>query len=350
MYWLVFDVDGTRSAARQRSLPKTADLPAAARRMDKVCAPGYSGRKRGEVVRAYLKATESQYFGSTEAGSPLRVRVVHHLEPTQDKSKYVLPSTVGDRRPYKHAGFHESTAENAQRIRLVLDTHPLYQPKDVFKPPLFAALLLAFHLGAFGKRARRGGGVLQVVKVEADWEDTELQQFKALVCFQPETSAKLLTFFNSELVPFTDTAQQSIKYTPSRQYVGSHLPEYPIWMQEHVKVLVKGQGYNDNPNEQPDKPQPEFHEGYRRALQDLWSLSGNLHHIDNAWGYAKGNRRRASALHIRVQKSTGSAYYPLVTMFRSGNTNEQWDRLETFDQILRQNNYSCLGFCQGVWS
>ena len=42
VYWLVFDVDGMRSAARQRSLPKTADLPAAARRMDKVCAPGYS--------------------------------------------------------------------------------------------------------------------------------------------------------------------------------------------------------------------------------------------------------------------------------------------------------------------
>ncbi len=58
-YWLVFDVDGTRSVARQRAVPKTADLPAAARRMDKVCAPGYTGRKRGEVVRTRTTVLQS---------------------------------------------------------------------------------------------------------------------------------------------------------------------------------------------------------------------------------------------------------------------------------------------------
>ena len=49
--WLVFDVDGTREAARQRALPKSPDRPAPQRRMRPLCAPGYSGRKRGEVVR-----------------------------------------------------------------------------------------------------------------------------------------------------------------------------------------------------------------------------------------------------------------------------------------------------------
>src|SRR6266571_2270005 len=48
---LVFDIDGTREAARQRALPKNPDLPSALRRLDEVCAPGYTGRKRGEVVR-----------------------------------------------------------------------------------------------------------------------------------------------------------------------------------------------------------------------------------------------------------------------------------------------------------
>jgi hypothetical protein len=38
--WLVFDVDGTRQAARQRALPCTPDLPPAQRRLDEVCAPG----------------------------------------------------------------------------------------------------------------------------------------------------------------------------------------------------------------------------------------------------------------------------------------------------------------------
>lgn len=50
-HWLVFDVDGTRQADCQRALPCTPDLPPAQRRLEKVCAPGYRGRKRGECVR-----------------------------------------------------------------------------------------------------------------------------------------------------------------------------------------------------------------------------------------------------------------------------------------------------------
>src|SRR6266702_3170537 len=49
--FFVFDVDGTREAARQRALPQTADRPVPQRRLDDLCAPGYTGRKRGEVVR-----------------------------------------------------------------------------------------------------------------------------------------------------------------------------------------------------------------------------------------------------------------------------------------------------------
>lgn len=49
--YIVFDVDATRQAARQRALPCDPELPAPRRRLDAVCAPGYTGRKRGEVVR-----------------------------------------------------------------------------------------------------------------------------------------------------------------------------------------------------------------------------------------------------------------------------------------------------------
>jgi hypothetical protein len=49
--WIVFDIDGTREAARQRALPQTDDLPPPFCRLDEVCAPGYTGRKRGQVVR-----------------------------------------------------------------------------------------------------------------------------------------------------------------------------------------------------------------------------------------------------------------------------------------------------------
>src|SRR6266568_347166 len=49
--WVVFDLDGTRQAARQRALPQGPDLPPPQRRLLAACAPGYTGRKRGEVVR-----------------------------------------------------------------------------------------------------------------------------------------------------------------------------------------------------------------------------------------------------------------------------------------------------------
>jgi hypothetical protein len=55
---IVFAVDATRKAARQRALPCDPALPAAKRRLDAVCAPGYTGRKRGEVVRTRTTALQ----------------------------------------------------------------------------------------------------------------------------------------------------------------------------------------------------------------------------------------------------------------------------------------------------
>src|SRR5438876_7517816 len=49
--WVVFDLDGTRQAARQRALLQSPDLPPPQRRLQPVCAPDYTGRKWGEVVR-----------------------------------------------------------------------------------------------------------------------------------------------------------------------------------------------------------------------------------------------------------------------------------------------------------
>jgi hypothetical protein len=65
--WLVFEVDGTREAARQRALPQTPDRPVAQRRLRPLCAPGYLGRKRGEAVRTrttVLHAHTHQWLGT----------------------------------------------------------------------------------------------------------------------------------------------------------------------------------------------------------------------------------------------------------------------------------------------
>jgi hypothetical protein len=71
-HYLVFEVDGTRQAAHQRALPSIPDLPPAQRRLDKVCAPGYLGRKRGETVRTrttVLQAHTHQWVGTFSGAS-----------------------------------------------------------------------------------------------------------------------------------------------------------------------------------------------------------------------------------------------------------------------------------------
>src|SRR5437660_170162 len=59
---VVFDIDGTRQAARQRALPQTEELPAPQRRLTQVCAPGYTGRKRGEVVRTRTVVSQAHSY------------------------------------------------------------------------------------------------------------------------------------------------------------------------------------------------------------------------------------------------------------------------------------------------
>jgi hypothetical protein len=64
---LVFDVDATRQAARQRALVTAPAFPPPRRRLAQVCAPGYLGRKRGEVVRTrttVLQSHTQQWLGT----------------------------------------------------------------------------------------------------------------------------------------------------------------------------------------------------------------------------------------------------------------------------------------------
>jgi hypothetical protein len=97
-HFFVFDIDGTREAARQRALPVTENRPVPARRLRPLCAPGYTGRKRGEVVRSrttVLQAHTHQWLatygnpGNGEYRAELRravavireyLKVYHHPE------------------------------------------------------------------------------------------------------------------------------------------------------------------------------------------------------------------------------------------------------------------------------
>ena len=64
---IIIDIDTTRQAARQRALTTCPESPAPRRRLDEVCAPGYTGRQRGEGVRSrttILQAHTQQWLGA----------------------------------------------------------------------------------------------------------------------------------------------------------------------------------------------------------------------------------------------------------------------------------------------
>ncbi len=99
--WDVFDWDGTRKGIRQRALVDDADYPAAERPGAQLGRPGYTGRKRGELVlgRAVLSHTgsglwiyEHQTAGHAETVEGLTdaldalVQTLHYAELPRDRA------------------------------------------------------------------------------------------------------------------------------------------------------------------------------------------------------------------------------------------------------------------------
>src|SRR5256885_944593 len=68
--WVVFDLDGTRQAARQRALPQGPDLPPPQRRVPAGCAPGSTRRQRGEGGGAPTQALHSVNHNRVETLVP----------------------------------------------------------------------------------------------------------------------------------------------------------------------------------------------------------------------------------------------------------------------------------------
>ncbi len=96
---LVFDVDATRQAARQRALVTAPEFPQPRRRLAKVSAPGYLGRKRGEVVRTrttVLQAHTQQWLGTFPMLTPpallLCQRACQSLRLLMMRGRSVLPA------------------------------------------------------------------------------------------------------------------------------------------------------------------------------------------------------------------------------------------------------------------
>lgn len=272
-----------------------------------------------------LHEAESRIFGSTSRGSAITVRVQHSLTGVSRKEFFVLPEKVDSRNgkvDHRFPGFSDS-----ETFDLALISHPLR--RDVFNPAFISALFLAFTLGGFGKRARRGGGALQVVGYGDDVPDI----LHPLDVQNGEALAKALT---TEVFPYIERAVAGLPGTP---YAATVVPAYPIFAPDHCRVFVGKQPSSD----------------YLAALKQMWRITGTYHRMTVtrrnrdgreetvperwAWGYAIGKQRRASALHMRVYQCGDGKYYPFVTFFRGGRSAENWGQVQdVVDEFAKPAN------------
>lgn len=284
-----------------------------------------------------LYDAESCIFGNTTQGSAVMLRVQHDLKPVKS-AFYVLP----DQFPF--SGFAQDTAKEPQNFKqmftLYLTTHPLRH--DVFAPAFTSTLLLAFTLGGFGKRARRGGGALQIVGVSGNGIDeipsvlqppsvadgAALADYLKTTCF---------TYVEQAIAGLPNSAEQ-----PHRPYDATETPAYPIFAPDHCRVFVGKQGYDD----------------YLGALKQMWNLTDEYHHSGInpagetipdkwAWGYAKGKMRRASALYMRVYQCGDGKYYPLVTIFRGGRRDENWPLMQKVVDVFDRDPHFVRAYAEG---
>ncbi len=277
---------------------------------------------------AELAKQESRYFGSTrdekdehgrstgwKSGSPLRVRVNGDLRAEKQPDTILLPTDQ------KFSYIKSGT------FSLHFDTHPLRPIGSICDESFWAMLLLAFKFGGFGKRARRGGGSMQVNNVEVGTGDFggDKPQGAKLLEYQPQTYDELKTHLER-------IAQYIIDAAPTR-VVSSDLPAYSIFHPNHTQVFLA----SDDRTYDVD---------YLEALtQDFWELTGAFHHDGGAWGQVKGGRR-SSALHVRVHK-VGKAHFTLVTVFHRAPAEECAKLKEVTDKL--QGNFDLIYGTQDGW-
>lgn len=291
-----------------------------------------------------LHEAESRIFGSTSRGSAVTIRVQHSLHGIQSREFVVLPEKVDSNRgkvDHKFPGFEKADKNPNQSFLLSFISHPLR--RDVFNPAFTSALLLAFTLGGFGKRARRGGGALQIVNQSDDDLPDILKPLN-----MPDGAAlaaelkKRFSEVQQAIVGLTDLRDEAGQVLPKRPYAATDIPAYPIFAPDHCRVFVSTKGESN----------------YLTALKQMWRITGTYHRVEVtrrnregkeetvrdrwAWGYAIGKQRRASALHMRVYQCDDGKYYPIITIFRGGRRDEKWGRVQEIVNLFDdpQNNFT----------
>ncbi len=191
-------------------------------------------------------------------------------------------------------------------------------------------MLLALRLGGVGRRARRGGGSLAIIRARYDAEDgnepRRVDWLERIPANFDELCQQLQKDIERAQKPFASLS-------PGRPF--NTLPSYPVFDAQHVKVLV-GPAQRD----------------YRSALRAMWDIrKQHSHHDASVFGGVKP--RFQSPVHMRVALSSEpgvqEAYHPLMTIFRT-NADKNWGVMQDFIDQCQQRGFRLIFGKGEKWS
>lgn len=262
------------------------------------------GREHGEDIEA-LQKQEGNLMGNTEAGSPVRLRVLEPKLRLKTAERMMLPHRqLGDKNPLRNQSFVED-----QLFQIVISPRPgLSEIPD----PVMAALLLWLNLGGVGKRSRRGFGSFQVHEVNV--EGIRINE-QALELLQAQSKIKNGATLQTHIKKVVTWCAGTVPGTA----VFLDLAPYPVLYDTAANVTVCEAAPNNK------------EERYQQAMVPFWidTLRSNDLADNRAYGFAIGQERRASPFHLHMAK-TDAGYHLVLTTFwanPSPNGDTRWGKM-----------------------
>ena len=224
-----------------------------------------------------LRESEAKRFGSIKGKAPFSIRIPRttNLNTNLNTKQYKpLPHrTDSDRLGFKRVSYNGGQSFNLYLI--TKDESDISTYKQIAK--------LGFLLGGVGNRSRRGFGSVR----EKDWNFADI----------PGLRKKIVNILNN-----VAGANRFEIEGPTIKSTLTHFPKYPV-----IQCIYFGE---------PTCDVDSLLEKIGQATHD---------HKDDALGYARGQRRLASPIHVRIQK-VGDEYVPVITQLHSTHLGPKQDK------------------------
>jgi CRISPR type III-B/RAMP module RAMP protein Cmr1 len=288
------------------------------------------GAAYGDDVGELYKA-ESRYFGGTKQGSSLNLRVTGDLNVAdfvqvwdKRKQQYEMKPPDNVVLPTRLRFEHFMVG---QEFTLILSTHPVMNPNTIFTSQLYGSLLLAFTLGGFGKRARRGGGHIQITDISSTLPAEHIKGFESLVQSlrtkaPQEAISEVMhyinpTNFNSSILDYPTLDNKNCVVLVNKTGYGSHIEALnTVWKSAKKYAHTETEIELKDSKKRLSKIVPVD----RRWA---WGFAGKAQlpkDLDRNWQIPRNSiyfgERKASNVHITAH-SYQDEFYPVVTIFRS---------------------------------